>query len=118
MTNLESFHGTSDIGVWFGAWEMCGDLATNRETCRRLSPITYVERVTTPALIVHGEADDRCPVEQGEQFFAGLLAAGRAPAEFVRYPGGAHGFVSGGRPSHRLDVTRRTVEWVLRHAGV
>ena len=115
VTNLESFHGTSDIGPWFGAWEMRGDLVTQRETYRRLSPINYVERVTTPTLIVHGEADDRCPIGQGEELFVGLIASGRAPAEFVRYPGQSHGFRQQGRPSHRIDVVRRVVDWLRRY---
>jgi dipeptidyl aminopeptidase/acylaminoacyl peptidase len=115
VTNLESFFGTSDIGMWFAPWEMTVDLFAGRETYRRLSPIHYADRVTTPTLILHGEADDRCPIEQGEQLYIALVAAGRAPVEFVRYPGGAHPFVTSGRPSHRLDFTRRVVEWVERH---
>jgi dipeptidyl aminopeptidase/acylaminoacyl peptidase len=115
VTNLESFHGTSDIGLWFAPWEMNGGLFANRETYRRLSPVTYVDRVTTPTLILHGEADDRCPIGQGEEFYIGLIAAGKAPAEFVRYPGGSHGFLNAGRPSHRVDYHRRIVEWVERH---
>ncbi|HLY21131.1 MAG TPA: S9 family peptidase [bacterium] len=115
VVNVESFHGTSDIGPWFGEWEMRGDVVTQRETYRRLSPINYVERATTPTLIVHGEADDRCPIGQGEELFAGLIAAGRAPVEFVRYPGQSHGFRGTGRPSHRVDVVRRVVEWIGRY---
>jgi dipeptidyl aminopeptidase/acylaminoacyl peptidase len=74
-----------------------------------------VERVTTPTLIVHGEADDRCPIGQGEELFIGLLAAGRAPTEFVRYPGASHLFRTTGRPSHRVDANRRTVAWLERY---
>ncbi len=114
VTNLESFAGTSDIGPWFGPWEMQQRLEAGRETFRRLSPVSYVERVRTPTLILHGEADDRCPIGQGEEFFAGLVAAGRVPVEFVRYPGGSHPFTSTGRPSHRVDYMRRVVEWVRR----
>ena len=117
VTNLESFHGTSDIGPWFGLFEMQGDLAGSRETYRRLSPVNYVDRVTTPTLILHGEADDRCPIGQGEEFFVGLVAAGKAPAELVRYPGQSHLFVGTGRPSHRVDYTRRVVEWVERYTA-
>ncbi len=85
IVNAESFYGTSDIGrvVRFRE-EAGGDLVGHRELFRRLSPIQYVERVTTPTLVVHGEADDRCPIGQGEEWYIGLLAAGRAPAEFVR----------------------------------
>ena len=112
VTNLESFHGTSDIGMWFGPWEMQGDLATSRDVFRRLSPIHGVENVTTPTLILHGEADDRCPIGQGEEFFVGLVAAGKVPTQFVRYPGGSHLFIINGRPSHRVDFVQRVVDWV------
>ncbi|HLW47967.1 MAG TPA: S9 family peptidase [bacterium] len=115
VVNLESFYGTSDIGPWFGEWEMRGGLVEHRETYRRLSPINYVDRVTTPTLIVHGEGDDRCPIGQGEELFIGLIAAGRATAEFVRYPGQSHAFRQSGRPSHRIDVVRRVVDWIERH---
>jgi dipeptidyl aminopeptidase/acylaminoacyl peptidase len=115
VVNLESFHGTSDIGMWFASWEMRGDIVGQRETYRRLSPINYVDRVTTPTLVVHGEADDRCPIGQGEELFIGVLAAGRVPTELVRYPGASHMFRSTGRPSHRLDVNRRTIAWLERH---
>jgi dipeptidyl aminopeptidase/acylaminoacyl peptidase len=115
VTNLESFHGTSDIGLWFSTGEMLGDLFSNREVFRRLSPITYVDQVTTPTLILHGEADDRCPIGQGEEFFVGLVAAGKVPAEFVRYPGGSHLFLGNGRPSHRVDYSRRVIDWVEQY---
>jgi dipeptidyl aminopeptidase/acylaminoacyl peptidase len=115
VINLESFHGTSDIGTWFTGWYAPGDLASHREIYRRMSPINYVEQVTTPALILHGEADDRCPIGQGEEFYTGLVAAGRVPVEFVRYPGSSHSFFHSGRPSHRLDYQRRVVEWVQRY---
>ena len=115
VSNLESFYGTSDIGMWFGLWQMKGALINQRETYRRLSPINYVEHVTTPTLILHGENDDRCPIGQGEELFVGLVAAGRAPVEFVRYPEGYHGFIVSGRPSHRIDFHRRVSAWIERY---
>lgn len=117
VVNQESFFGTSDIGMWFAAWEMGAGITEGRETFRRLSPINYVDRVTTPTLVMHGEADDRCPIGQGEELFAGLVAAGKVPTEFVRYPGGSHLFIAYGRPSHRVDFNRRVVDWITRHAS-
>ena len=115
VVNVESFHGTSDIGAWFGPREAGGDLVGHREAFRRLSPINYVERVATPTLVVHGEADDRCPVSQGEEWYIGLLAVGRVPAEFIRYPGQSHAFRGSGRPSHRIDLFRRAADWLERY---
>jgi dipeptidyl aminopeptidase/acylaminoacyl peptidase len=117
VVNQESFFGTSDIGMWFAPWEMGGSIIDGRETFRRLSPINYVEKVTTPTLVLHGEADERCPIGQGEELFTGLVAAGKVPTEFVRYPGGSHMFIAQGRPSHRVDFNRRVVDWVTRHAS-
>jgi dipeptidyl aminopeptidase/acylaminoacyl peptidase len=117
VVNQESFFGTSDIGMWFAPWEMGTSLADGRETFRRLSPINYVDKVTTPTLVLHGEADERCPIGQGEELFIGLVAAGKVPTEFVRYPGGSHMFIAQGRPSHRVDFNRRVVDWVTRHAS-
>ena len=115
VVNLESFHGTSDIGMWFAPWEMRGTVDSLREAYRRLSPIQYVDRVVTPTLIVHGEADDRCPIGQGEELFLGLIAAGRVPTEFARYPGGGHLFLGTGRPSHRLDINQRVIAWLEKY---
>ena len=117
VVNQESFFGTSDIGAWFAPWEMGAGITDGRETFRRLSPINYVDKVTTPTLVLHGEADERCPIGQGEELFAGLVAAGKVPTEFVRYPGGSHMFIAQGRPSHRVDFNRRVVDWVTRHAS-
>ncbi len=115
VVDQESFHGTSDIGMWFAPWELKAEYPRGRAKLRKYSPLSYVERITTPTLVVHGEADDRCPIGQGEQLFAALLACGKAKTEFVRYPGGSHLFIATGRPSHRVDFNRRIVDWVTRH---
>jgi dipeptidyl aminopeptidase/acylaminoacyl peptidase len=115
VSNLESFYGASDIGMWFGARQMCGGLRDRRESYRRLSPVNYADRVSTPSLILHGEGDDRCPISQGEEYFIALLAAGKAPVQMVRYPGGSHLFISGGRPSHRVDFCSRVIDWVEKY---
>ncbi len=113
VTNLESMYGTSDIGVPFLPAEIGGGLPELRETYRRLSPISYIDQVRTPCLVLHGEADDRCPIGQGEEWFAGLRARGQT-AEMVRYPGGSHGFLLLGPPSHRLDFMQRVLGWIER----
>lgn len=115
LVSQESFHGTSDIGPWFTHWEMRGDLHATRDTYRRLSPITYVDQVTAPTLVLQGEADDRCPIGQGEELYIGLVTAGKVATELVRYPGSSHLFLRGGRPSHRVDYSRRVVDWMTKH---
>lgn len=115
ITNLESLYGTSDIGSWYLSWYMKGNLFSKRNTFKRLSPIQYVDRVTTPTLILHGKSDERCPISQGEIFFIGLKKSNNAQVEFVRYPKSSHLFHSNGLPSHRVDFNRRIVDWIKRY---
>jgi len=54
----------------------------------RNSPITNVDRVQTPLLIIHGDMD-HVPIEQAEEFFNALYRQGKR-ARFVRYWGEWH----------------------------
>jgi dipeptidyl aminopeptidase/acylaminoacyl peptidase len=110
VVDLSSFYGTSDIGHVFGPMQISGTPWTNPEEYRQRSPITHLANATTPTLIVHGDADDRCPIGQGEQLFVALLEAG-VEVEMVRYPGGAHPFIRTGTPAHREDLLNRLSDW-------
>ena len=81
------------------------------------SPSTFAHRARTPTLIVQGEADDRCPIGQGEQMFVALRRAG-CETELVRYPGGSHLFFrASGLPEHRVDFLGRVLGWFADHLG-
>ncbi len=108
--DLPSMYGTSDIGVSFGEaqwngtrWEALA-LATER------SPLTYAPAVQTPVLLLHGEADLRCPIEQAEQYFVALKRHGKT-VEFVRFPDCSHLFLRVGHPKMREEYLRRVLEW-------
>ncbi|MGA4843807.1 serine hydrolase [Streptomyces sp. G45] len=116
VCDLTSMAGTSDSGHGLGLFELGGPPWEERARYADQSPLTRVERVRTPTLILQGAEDQRCPVGQAEQWFSALRARG-VPAELVLYPGGAHLFPLAGRPSHRADFNRRVVDWVERHAA-
>ncbi len=77
------------------------------ELYRKQSPMSYVDRVKTPTLILHGAEDVRVPLPQSEEFYAVLKAVG-VEVEFVKYPREGHGI---GEPRHRLDVLKRQLAW-------
>jgi dipeptidyl aminopeptidase/acylaminoacyl peptidase len=112
-----SFYGTADIGHTFGPLQIGGTPWENPEEYRRRSPLTYLHEAATPSLILHGEADDRVPVSQGEQAFMTLKQAG-CETEFVRYPGEAHAMLRTGLPAHRHDYLTRVVGWFQQHLMV
>jgi len=59
------------------------------DTYVRNSPLYLAERVTTPVLFLHGDADTATPLAQSEEMFTALYRQGR-PARFVRYWGDDH----------------------------
>jgi len=115
ISNNISAFGTSDIGWHFWQFEM-GDATPWRDEHKLVerSPLTYVEKVTTPLLILHAEKDYRCPIEQAEQFFVALKVLGKE-AVFVRYQDDTHELTRGGKPRNRIDHARRIADWFDGH---
>ena len=75
------------------------------------SPMTYVKRVKTPTLILHGEKDFRDPLPQAQNFYLALKKRG-VEVQFVVYPREGHGIREF---SHRKDMLRRSLEWMDDH---
>ena len=59
------------------------------EVYRKASPITYVDQVRAPVLVLAGDNDPRCPIQQILNYLD-RLAERKAPFEFYRYDAG-HG---------------------------
>ena len=110
--NFQSFFGTSDIGhIWCDVqWN--GSVLDPEQAPKIMerSPSTHIRNAVTPTLILHGEADDRCPIGQGEELFVALKKQG-VETEFVRYPGGSHLMLRGGPVEHRIDFYDRIGKW-------
>ncbi|MEV7683898.1 serine hydrolase [Streptomyces sp. NPDC088341] len=115
-TDLTSLTGTSDGGHYLAVAELGGTSWAAAEDYATRSPLTRVDQVRTPTLIVQGADDVRCPVGQAEQWFTALRERG-VPARLVLYPGSSHLVILNGPPSHRADFNRRVVDWTERYAG-
>jgi dipeptidyl aminopeptidase/acylaminoacyl peptidase len=115
VSNFYSMYGTSDIGFSFLEYEAGGNPPwEHRETYIKYSPITYVENMVTPLLIVHSEQDYRCPIEQAEQMFIFLKKLGRT-VEFVRFPNENHELSRSGQPKHRIQRIQFNLDWWDRY---
>jgi dipeptidyl aminopeptidase/acylaminoacyl peptidase len=112
--DLESMYGTSDISHFFGELQWGGAPHEAREWYATHSPSQFAHNTRTPTLIIQGEADDRCPVGQGEQMYVALKKAG-CEVEFVRYPGASHLFMRAGPAEHRQDALERVLGWFNGH---
>lgn len=72
------------------------------------SPVTYIERASTPILIQHGERDARVPIANGYQLRQLLLDRG-VEARMIVYAGMGHGPKT---PRHRRAITAHAVAWL------
>jgi CubicO group peptidase (beta-lactamase class C family)/pimeloyl-ACP methyl ester carboxylesterase len=111
VSDLTSMAGTSDMGHFLDVYEL-----NSASDYSAMSPFAEVGKVTTPTLILQGDADVRCPVGQAQQWHTALRENG-VPSQLVLYPEASHLFILEGRPSHRLDFNRRIVNWVEQYAG-
>lgn len=113
VTNLWSMYGQTDIGVpW--AYRQFGGRPTDRLAWYiERSPLTYADRVKTPVLLLHGEADHRCPIGQSEELYVALKER-RKVVEFVRFPDCSHLFLRGGHPALKREYYDRVVAWFHR----
>jgi dipeptidyl aminopeptidase/acylaminoacyl peptidase len=110
LLQWESFAGTSDIGSYFDRMFLGVGLDDGAEVHHAASPVRTAHRITTPTLVVHSEADWRCPPEQGEQLFAALKRAG-VTTEMLRFPDETHELSRSGAPKHRVERLEAILAW-------
>ncbi|HEV3340201.1 MAG TPA: S9 family peptidase [Pirellulales bacterium] len=110
VTDMNVMWGTSDIQSWT-QWELGGLPWEIAEAMRSHSPITYVDRVSTPTLILHSRDDRRCPLPMGRMYYQSL-ASRNVPTQMVIYPDEGHGIR---QPRHQADVLRRVLAWFALH---
>ena len=75
---------------------------------RRNSPLNFVDRVTAPVLLIHGERDIRGSPYQSEAFFTGLWRQGKT-ARILRYWGEDHALAAS--PATVRSVVNEITNW-------
>lgn len=110
VTDLAMMWGLGDLQSWI-EWEFGDKPWRIADKLRDHSPISFVDQIATPTLVLHSRDDRRCPLPMGVAFHRSLERAG-VPTELVVYPREGHGIRW---PKHREDVLRRTLEWFQKH---
>ena len=92
--------------TWFrkAPWE-------DPEDYRARSPITYIERVKTPLMLIEGEADYRTPPMAGGEMMFRALKYRHIPTVMVRFPDESHELSRSGKPWHRIERLEHIVGW-------
>jgi dipeptidyl aminopeptidase/acylaminoacyl peptidase len=118
-----SQRGVYDLSTFFGegnAWRLVPNYFGGypwqpeaKQVLQRESPINYVENITTPYVIFHGDNDRRTGFVEGEMLYRSLKVLGR-PVEYVRHPGASHEITRSGNNRQRIDQMLRTWEFFER----
>jgi dipeptidyl aminopeptidase/acylaminoacyl peptidase len=107
--NLTTMEHSADIAGFMRSY-VGRDHLSAPEAYARHSPVTYVQDMTTPLLILHSEDDLRCPIAQAEELFVALRLLGREPV-MVRFPAENHELSRGGSPRHRIMRANLILDW-------
>lgn len=108
ITDWASFIWTSDVQQidYDARWP-----SQDPEAFHKFSAVDFVDKVTTPTLVLHGAADYRVPTYQGREFFESLLAHGKT-TRMVEYPGSPHFPVIW---EQRENVFKEIADWLKRY---
>lgn len=75
------------------------------------SPLTRLDKPTTPTLLIQGKEDRCTPLGQAQEFYTALRQKGTA-TELVVYPREGHWLVETG---HKHDAWERKYAWFHRY---
>ncbi len=75
------------------------------------SPITYINNVKTPLMLILGDADYRTPPATGGDEMFRALKYRHIPTVMVRFPRESHELSRSGEPWHRVERLHHIVNW-------
>jgi len=107
ITNWYSFVFYTDIVFWASRWFSDYPWKVPDEYMKR-SPISLVDNVTTPTMILTGEQDFRTPIAESEQYYTALKLR-KVEASLVRIPDASHSIAS--RPSNLIAKVSAILTW-------
>jgi len=101
---------TADFTLFTPSWFKEPPFKDPQEYALR-SPITYIGNVTTPLMLVEGEADSRTPSGSGGYTMFRALKAMHKQTEMVVFPGETHELSRSGKPVHRVARLDHIIGW-------
>jgi dipeptidyl aminopeptidase/acylaminoacyl peptidase len=107
--NTENFWATSDLPGYFRAeW---GPQEEFPDRYAERSPRRFLDRITTPTLIIHGSLDQRVPINQTLHLFTDLQLAGVESA-YLSFPDEGHWIL---KPGNARIWHETVFAWLGKH---
>ncbi|MDT7889161.1 MAG: S9 family peptidase [Desulfurococcales archaeon] len=111
IVNLLTF--IKNTGAWRRRYRIVeyGDPELHRDIMIKLSPITYVDRIKAPLMVIHGARDPRVPVTEAEQLIEALRSRG-VEVRYMRLEDEGHGI---SKVRNRVKVYSEAINFIYSH---
>ena len=113
IADLMTMAMSTDVGLSFIP-PYFGDPLTHQREYSAHSPLSFVQNVSVPVLLLHGDADTRVPTLQSRLFYAALHESGKT-ARFIHYPGAPHWFGGSVGLDTEIDVQQQVLTWLQKY---
>ena len=114
VINWYSWSLTADNYAFYYKYWFPGPPWEHMEHYMKRSPLSLVGNVTTPTMLLTGEADYRTPISESEQYYQALKLR-KVDTALVRIPGASHGIAN--RPSQLIAKVAHILKWFELHGG-
>jgi len=96
--------------------EFGGSLWQNFDYYWDRSPLQFADKVSTPTLIIHSDADMITPIGQGQEWFY-ALKSNNVPTEMVIFTSENHSLSRSGKPTNLVARLEYILEWFERYSN-
>ncbi|MBQ4390017.1 MAG: S9 family peptidase [Bacteroidales bacterium] len=104
-------HYHSNIPDW--DYLEAGDPVTEKDKLMDRSPISHVDKISGPLLLIHGDHDDRVDIGGSSMLYDALKAQG-SPVEFVIMEGQGHGYKG---LDNQMKYYRSILDFIQNYTG-
>ncbi|MEV7988633.1 S9 family peptidase [Micromonospora sp. NPDC085948] len=111
ISDFHTFYAGTEPWIAAAAVSKYGDPRRDAELLRDLSPLTHIDRLDVPVLLIHGANDTNVPAGESAQV-ARALAARDVPHRHLVLAGEGHDFLA---RANQEAARTATTAWLTRH---
>jgi dipeptidyl aminopeptidase/acylaminoacyl peptidase len=116
LANPATSYGTGDMGFISSAKQPPKNFKDYIQGRAKGNPMTYIDNMKVPLLLLHGMEDYRCTAEQAEQLFIAMKERNAdTPVRMVLFPGENHDITRSGKITHRMRHVSEMVDWLKKY---
>ena len=117
LVNPAVSYGTGDMGfINYDGLPKDFSMLTYLEDRARGNPLTYIDNIRIPVLILHGFRDYRCGFEQAEQLFIAMKDRHpEIPVRLVMFPEENHSLTRTGKLHSQIRHLQELTDWFVKY---